>query len=787
MSGSNMKISMLFAGVDQLSPEIKKVVAKVKGMKDDVASSSTAMSSATKKSTTAYSEMEEKVRSTTERVKQLKAQTNSSSGMGFLNGFNNGLKNASKGLDELKSKFEEMRSSGLGNIASGTAMIAPLIGAVKKAGEVQMQEFALSGVYNLDMTSEKLKEIRSQAQELSGLTLFSQKDILGIGVELARAQISQKSLKTVLPEATYVAEMEVLSKKTSSPERTGYNFARMAEDARITNDPDKLSKFADSVFRVVNVTHASTESLGETFKYAMPVVKNLGWNENDMLDASALAAVNGMEGSMAGTHIKDFAERINPYKFLGTKGGQKQLDAMNDVGLLSGVKTDKKGKILGFQGAALLKDKDHIKSYSDMVGVLTDKHKDFIKAGNSELEWAAKMNHIFGEQGQDFAIITSHKEMYDKVKGSTSGQKSLHDNITTARTLFEGEIHALKSKFESLTLAIGDQLLPEATRFAHELGPMVSSATTWVTTHKELVSAISKGALEFGGFLLILGTAKLAIGSIGSLVISPLASAAKGLSTTLSALNTKSAISKTLPTSSIQANIVNVYGRSITGGTPGTTPGGTVVPNAGGLPPRGSNSGSPSRISTAANASYGVLKGSAARAGVLLPIGLAMGAYDVVTAPEGHKVEAAAKASGTVIGGWAGAEAGAAMGAALGSVVPGIGTAIGAILGGIIGGVAGSMIGNKLADAAVNSFSAKAKPSGMADRSNPMLSWLPNIDTSKYESRQNTSGSGTQKTLMDNSTNHFHISSTDPLGIYNEVEKQKGNMDKRSFLNENGR
>ncbi|NOV01344.1 phage tail tape measure protein [Paenibacillus planticolens] len=750
-AGANQRVSITFSAVNLLSPEIKRMTDNVKKVK--------------------------------QQMQSLGSGPNN--GAKFFEAMNKGMQQASKGLDELKSKFDKMKSAGFGDIATGAATVAPLIATIKKAGEVQMQEFALSGVYNLNMTSEKLKDIRKQAQDLSGLTLFSQKDILGIGIELARAQISQKNLKTVLPEATYVAEMEVLAKKTSSPERSAYNFARMAEDARITNDSDKLEKFADSLFRVVNVTHASSESLGETFKYAMPVVKNLGWDENDMLDASALAAVNGMEGSMAGTHIKDFAERINPYKFLGTRGGQKQLDAMNDVGLLDGVTTDKKGKILGFQGAALLKDKDHIKKYSDMVDVLTEKHKEFIKAGNSELEWAAKMNHIFGEQGQDFAIITSHKEMFDKVKGSTSGQKSLHENITTARSLFEGELHALKSKFEGLGLAIGDQLLPEATKFAHELGPMVASATTWVNTHKDLVSAISKGALEFGGFMLVLGSAKLAIGTIGSLVISPLVLAAKGLSATFSTLSTKAAVSKALPAQAIQANIVNVYGRAINGGAAGAAGGSGTTVAGGGLPPRSSRSSTPGRLSTAVGASASVLKGAGSRAGVLLPVGLAMGAYDVTTAPEGHKMEAAAKASGTVIGGWAGAEAGAALGAAIGSVVPGLGTVIGGILGGIIGGVAGSAIGNKLADSAVNAFKGKTKALTV-DRSDPMFSWLPKIDTSKYENQQSKNASGVQKAYQDNSTNHIYVTSPEPDAAARIVFDEKANVSRLRWLAENG-
>ncbi|WP_143007033.1 phage tail tape measure protein, partial [Paenibacillus tianmuensis] len=498
----------------------------------------------------------------------------------------------------------------------------------------------------------------------------------------------------------------------------------MAEDARITGDVSAMEKFADNAFRVINVTHASTEGLGETFKYAMPVVKNLGWNETDMLMSSAMGAIHGMEGSMAGTHIKDFAERINPYKFLGTRGGAKQLSAMNDAGLLDGVEYNKKGKIIGFKNAALLKDKDSLKSYVDMVGVLTQKHKEFIAAGKSELEWAAKMNHIFGEQGQDFAIISSHQETFDKLMKSKDSQKGLHKQIDEIRESYKGQAHILHSKIENLTTSIGNHLLPEITKLISAISPGVTTATKWIDAHRDEVVMAGKVVAAFGTFMLALGAAKLAFGTIGTLLTGPLKTGINTVAKMLEALGAKKAADKlkdTLPSKSIQANVVNVYGKAINNlGGGGGSGGGTFVGTGGGrsgngggrpgtggeLPPRSSTHGG-----GRGGGGFGKVlswgKGVLGRGGaVVIPATLAMGAWDVMSAPEGKKVETAAKTSGTIIGGWAGAEAGAATGAGIGTMLGGpAGAAVGGLIGGVIGGAAGASIANSI----TNSIFGSAK------------------------------------------------------------------------------
>lgn len=73
-----------------------------------------------------------------------------------------------------------------------------------------------------------------------------------------------------------------------------------------------------------------------------------------------------------------------------------------------------------------------------------------------------------------------------------------------------------------------------------------------------------------------------------------------------------------------------------------------------------------------------------------LPLSLAFGAGEILSAEKGKKAEAIGSVGGGILGGMGG---GAAAGAALGSVVPGLGTVIGGIGGSIVGGIAGSSLG----------------------------------------------------------------------------------------------
>ena len=193
------------------------------------------------------------------------------------------------------------------------------------------------------------------------------------------------------------------------------------------------------------------------------------------------------------------------------------------------------------------------------------------------------------------------------------------------------------------------------------------------------------------------------------------------------------------------------------------------------------------KISTAAQAGWGVLKGAGERAKVALPVSIAFGAYDVFSAPEGQKMEAGMKVAGNVMGGWAGAEAGAAMGAAFGSLVPGIGTAVGGLLGGIVGGIAGTALANSLTDSLNNWIKGNSGGSfgGVASRYNPVShdSEYKSAPKPLYGGPGNYGAPAPRNGPTINQTQHntFHISSTEPKSVAESVfHKLGGNNDSRA-------
>lgn len=94
----------------------------------------------------------------------------------------------------------------------------------------------------------------------------------------------------------------------------------------------------------------------------------------------------------------------------------------------------------------------------------------------------------------------------------------------------------------------------------------------------------------------------------------------------------------------------------------------------------------------------------------LLGLGIGVAVYEIWSAPDGQKGEAAVSAGSTLADGlasaWAGTEVGAAAGAVIGSIIPGAGTAVGGVVGGVVGGIADSIAGSSLGSKAGDFFNS---------------------------------------------------------------------------------
>ncbi|MDB5083316.1 MAG: phage tail tape measure protein, partial [Bacilli bacterium] len=173
-------------------------------------------------------------------TKSFKGLGNSSQDVDKLNKSLKEMQNYENGIKRLNDGFTTFKSTllDLGLVAASSKALKELFGLAKEAGNIQMKNIELGGIYGLNETSKQLQDINKQANELSNMTLFSTKDILAINTELGHAQVNIQNLAKVVPQATYLAEVEVGIGKSGSPTQSAYNFARMAEDSGITSDTD---------------------------------------------------------------------------------------------------------------------------------------------------------------------------------------------------------------------------------------------------------------------------------------------------------------------------------------------------------------------------------------------------------------------------------------------------------------------------------------------------------------------------------------------------------------------
>lgn len=746
-NNSQFLVSMKFVGVNQVSPEMKKMADDAKKLKQQVES----------------------------------LGRGPSGGFKFLDQLNKGLKAASDTLGKMKKQMEEMKASGFGNILTGGAALAPVLKSLHDAGQFQQRLVTISGATGTN----DLAGLKQAIRDASNVTKFSTLEVEDMAVKAATSGMTAVQVQQLTPILAKFAEVQQFG-KGSSPDEAVTQAISSAHMLGIY-EPDQLDKYLDKFNKATFMTPGNTTEFFDTFKYMAPTAKGMGLSNDDILYTAALANRVGFLGSMGGTEAADMILRSIPGIFGGDshvgKDGKlkmgKQLQAMVDLGLAkpngSSVFFNDKGQFLGIE--------NFIKQLADASkGVNPERlMKDF--------------KNMFGMQGERLAVILSERggEQLQLIEKQMENMKSITQLQDDYNKSYEGQLVQFKTNLQNLNQDVGTILLPTATNFIHSIQPLATDAAKWISTHEDEVRKIAEVTAGFGALMFALGTAKIVLGTIGSVVLNPLKKGIDGVLMTVESFKTKAAVANAIPEQMIRASVVNVYGAEINGGGGG----GIDVGGAGGgskgkgkiRRTGGGNAGTADMateeaaqvsevaaksgwLSRGLSATGALAKGALKRGGAMLPVSLAFGAYDVMTAPEGHKVEAAAKTSGGIIGGWAGAEAGAAMGAAIGSVVPGLGTAIGGLLGGIIGGVAGSTFGTKFGSAAYDAIHGALNKVPQDD--------IVDSRRSRYEARQRQLTQNTQKTYNDNSTHTYNITAPSPEDAAHQIDLLQ-NLNNRAF------
>ena len=411
-------------------------------------------------------------------------------------------------MKKVSEKASEMRNGGFENVATGAAIGLPVMDMVKKASERQVSQLVLK---EAGMSMGDVSAITDKSKELSSELMFSVNELMAIPLAMQRAGMNADKIKNSFQQVAYLTELEHL--RTG---RDSYSISKdlssMAELAQVTGDQSKLASFFDTVNRIATVTHADVGTLAESTKYFMPVAKMYGMDSNDAMMAQGIMSRFGIQGSMAGTHLKDFVDRLNPHEFLKASGRSQQLTAMQEMGFLnnaqySTLKTGGK-KFTDVGDSAFFAD-GKVKGIMDIAGILGKKYAD-VMAGDplhGAEKFAAAMKHIFGEQGKDVAILLAQNpEMIKQMQADLARVQAIDQSIKDFQTTFKQTFAAFLTNLENIGVEAVTQLMHDLTDGMKMIAPYVDSISKWAESHKSLVNSIVRATIALSAFLLVLGT-----------------------------------------------------------------------------------------------------------------------------------------------------------------------------------------------------------------------------------------------------------------------------------------
>jgi TP901 family phage tail tape measure protein len=178
-----------------------------------------------------------------------------------------------------------------------------------------------------------------------------------VGIDAAGTSKQVAELATSLVRAGFsVSEVEkALPGVVRGAEATGTGFEQMGDIIGSTLrgfglEADQVGRVTDVMVNLANSTNASIEGMAYTFRDTAPIAKALGISLEEVAMATGLMANAGIQGTVAGTALKHFMQKIQQAaggatpEVLGLAHGQERLAKV--MKMLGAEVLDTSGKLL---------------------------------------------------------------------------------------------------------------------------------------------------------------------------------------------------------------------------------------------------------------------------------------------------------------------------------------------------------------------------------------------------------------------------------------------------------
>ena len=376
-------------------------------------------------------------------------------------------------FDEYAAKAEKvggtLTSVGQKLLPLSTSIAGLGVAAVKTTADFDSEMSKVSAISGA--TGTDLDKLRGKAREMGAKTKFSASEAAQGMQYMAMAgwktQDMMDGLEGIMNLAAASGEDLASTSDIVTDALTAFGLS--AKDS---------SHFSDILAAASSNANTNVSMMGETFKYAAPVLGSLGYTAEDAALAIGLMANAGIKSSQAGTSLRGAITNL-------AKPTDTVAAAMDKYGISL---TDSSGKML---------------SLRELMEQLRQK-----LGGLSEAEQAQAAAALFGKNAMSgmLAIINGSDKDFEKLAGAIDNCDGSSEKMAnTMNDNLQGQITILISQLQELAISFGEILMPKIRDIVTHIQNFVDKLNAMDEGQKETILRIGMFVAALAPILMGLG------------------------------------------------------------------------------------------------------------------------------------------------------------------------------------------------------------------------------------------------------------------------------------------
>lgn len=376
-------------------------------------------------------------------------------------------------FDEYAAKAEKvggtLTSVGQKLLPLSTGIAGLGVAAVKTTADFDSEMSKVSAISGA--TGTDLDKLRGKAREMGAKTKFSASEAAQGMQYMAMAgwktQDMMDGLEGIMNLAAASGEDLASTSDIVTDALTAFGLS--AKDS---------SHFSDILAAASSNANTNVSMMGETFKYAAPVLGSLGYTAEDAALAIGLMANAGIKSSQAGTSLRGAITNL-------AKPTDTVAAAMDKYGISL---TDSSGKML---------------SLRELMEQLRQK-----LGGLSEAEQAQAAAALFGKEAMSgmLAIINGSDKDFEKLAGAIDNCDGSSEKMAnTMNDNLQGQITILMSQLQELAISFGEILMPKIRDIVTHIQNFVDKLNAMDEGQKETILRVGMFVTALAPMLMGLG------------------------------------------------------------------------------------------------------------------------------------------------------------------------------------------------------------------------------------------------------------------------------------------